>query len=129
MTEPNKTLLADETVLRAKLGGVDWPLRPFSLRDLSLYAPMLIERAGKTAQLMTTSDGIVALGDIVFAGLKSGHPELTREELDAMAIGFFELKDAVMAVLRQAGMFRDMAPGETAPAAPLGPATSQTGAP
>lgn len=110
MTEPNETLLADETIPTVTLAGKRWPVPPLALKQMRVVVPILMKRmrelgglqAGQVDALTneTTGDLITA----VFIGLQRGHGAMKREEFEEMPVGWQELIEASIVVSRQAGM-------------------------
>jgi hypothetical protein len=119
MTEPNKKYLSDERIPRITLAGVEWPVPHLAAEQLEIVVPLIF------ARVPTMSNGSVVGGitreamhdwlSIVYWGLRRGHPELTREEFDAMEIDVDELMNAQPVIQKQTGLMKkkgDAKPGE-----------------
>jgi hypothetical protein len=99
------------------LGGREFTLRPLKLGQLRHVLDALDAMAGKSGGAL-----IAAAAQVVAAGLKPMHPDLTADTILDLEAGIAELNTAVGAVLRIGGL---QPPGE--PRSPDGP--SATAAP
>ena len=98
------------------LGGRDFALRPLTIGQLRPLLDALDTVSGAGGGSM-----IDAAARILHAGLAAAQPELTLDEVLAIAATVPEVNAAVAAVLRVAGLIPQQAsaPGEAAPVASL----------
>jgi predicted transcriptional regulator len=87
-----------------RLGGMDFAVRPLTLRQLRTVLPAFA-RAGAVG----AEDGVDAAIDILAAALSRDHPEITRDALLDTEASVRELAEAVTTVARLSGL---VAPGE-----------------
>lgn len=123
-TEPNKKLLSDPRIPRITLDDQDWPIRRLAPTQLEIVLPLIdeVKRRMHEAPVGSsiTKEVLHDMGTILFHALERGHPDLTREEFDDMAIGLTDLVDALPVIQKQSGCYRDKKPSEVnGAAAPL----------
>lgn len=112
MTEPNKTLLADEDVPTITLDGKAWPVPRLAIKQNKRVAPLIakrskdIERLGPENLGALTEELMEDVSTIIFLGLQRGHKDLTREEFEDMPISPKELLGAFWTVAKQSYMFK-----------------------
>jgi hypothetical protein len=114
MIEPNAKFLADDSVLRIKLAGKEWPVPALAIQQNAKVFPLIVRRlsvmdaVGKGAiEMDALTDEVIADFDsVVFWGLRRDHESLTRAEFDDMPITVLELPPAAIAVGIASGMFR-----------------------
>ena len=87
-----------------RLGGVDYAVRPLTLRQLRSVLPAFARAAAITAD-----DGVDAAIEILAAALSRNHPDVSREMLLETEASVQELAEAVTAVARLSGL---VSPGE-----------------
>jgi hypothetical protein len=114
--QPNAELLADASIPRATLAGIDWPMPKMSLEQLYTAVPILV---GSKVEI--TPARMVDLGSVVFMTLQRGHERLTRPEFNQWPVTFAELLEAVRIISTQTGMLKPSksANGVTEAAIPL----------
>lgn len=133
-TQPNQALI-DEKVPCIKIGGRDWPIPPLGPKQNAVVVPTILaiipdvleivrRRATEEPSLETletqlaqtasilNEENLLKLSDVVFAALKKGHKELTRDEFDDMPLGVMECIDAILVISQQTGLIRPARPGE-----------------
>ena len=102
---PNARLLADESIPRVTLAGVEWPIPPLSIKQLEIVTPLAMTRIKSVAVGAEMGQDVIHdLATIVFQGLSRGHKELTREAFDDMEAGLVEIVEAAIVVAKQAGL-------------------------
>lgn len=128
-TEPNKILLADESIARVTLDGKDWPIPKLAIKQNKVILPLLAKIGfPRFVAALETADGIDACSTILLTALQRAHPELTRADLEDMPIGSLELGMAMTAIATQTGAYRVTKPGEgDRPLAPPAESSSPTG--
>jgi hypothetical protein len=95
------------------LGGVEWPVPALAIKQLRQLTPIItryfqrFKDAANTADVVSRFDEsmITDLLDIVFIGLTKAHPDISRDEFEEMSVSLSELREAVMVVVQQTGLF------------------------
>jgi hypothetical protein len=123
MTEPNKLLLADPRVPSIEFAGQKWPIPRLAVDQLAEVWSLVSGSLAKVIaggiekiNLSTISAPLIKdMATAVYWGLRGGHPDLTREQFDAMASDVGELCAAMVVVAAQTGGFKVRKPGEAPP--------------
>lgn len=153
-TEPNTLLLADPEIPRITIAGKEWPVPSMAPAQLVHLAPIVHRRHKRIAEMAAkddsdaeqlayarriyddtmTTETLQELSDMVFWGLRRGHPHLSREEFDNLSpVSVVELLSAAKVIAGQTHLFREMKSGETRPLAltpaPTSPSTGESTGP
>lgn len=132
---PNTQLL-DAGAPRVVLAGVTWPVPPLAIKQNRIVLPLLIDlfpemqaaaslkdakgdvdqAAFMKAVMLFSENTLDKLINVVYTSLLRGHPALTREQFDNMAISPVELFAALDVVVEAVGLLARKkevaAPGE-----------------
>lgn len=110
--EPDEKLdLAAARVVR--LAGRDWFIAPLSLRQILAVADH-VPKLSAIGVDTVSGERLAPLAEVLWHGLRRGHPRLTREEYFDLPITIAELVAALPVVIEQAGGKRVAADGEAA---------------
>lgn len=120
-TVPNAALLADESIPRATLAGIEWPMPKMTLAQLNVAVPILVSNTTEF-----TPARMLDLGSVVYMTLLRGHPDLKRADFNEWPITFMELLEAVKVVSNQTGMLKSKKAENGVAAIPLASTTSST---
>ncbi|HXN32444.1 MAG TPA: hypothetical protein VN894_11300 [Polyangiaceae bacterium] len=104
MTEPNAKLLADESMARITLAGVEWPVPKLAIKQNAQIFPLVMAYLKNPQAALSTFEGIQGLSTMAFVALQRAHESLTRAEFDNMTITVDELVGAFQVVIAQSGL-------------------------
>jgi hypothetical protein len=90
------------TARTVRLAGRDFCVAPLSLRQILAVADYVPKLSGIGAETMS-GERLAPLAEILWHGLRRGHPALTRDEFFDLPITIAELMAALPVVIEQAG--------------------------
>jgi hypothetical protein len=102
-----------------RLGGRDWVVAPLSLRQILAIADFVPKLSGIGTDNLS-GERLTPLAEVLWHGLRRGHPRLTRDEFFDLPITIAELVAALPVVIEQAGGKRVDADGAGQGSAPAG---------
>jgi hypothetical protein len=110
----------DESTVRIRLGGKEWPVPVFVWAEQKVLMPMMRRVAQVNWKEVTDAD-MEAAGKLLFTVLKIGTPSLTQDAFDLLPISVKQISANILAIAKQADMeiFNQGEP-EAQPASPLG---------
>jgi hypothetical protein len=111
MTEPNAKALADETIPRITLAGVEWPIPKMAIKQNEQIFPIVVAYLRDQQSALASVAGIHGLASVAFVALTRAHDgeqgrpgPITRAEFDDMTIEVGELTKAFHVVMQQSGL-------------------------
>lgn len=110
--------------VKIKLGGVEYDIAPLTIKHLRHVEPLVarhsdyflrvMQAEGKVMLLDLTDQEAVDFSLIAYHVLTKARPDLTLEQFEALPIKMREVMEALPAMLKLSGLFRDAKEGEVA---------------